>query len=336
MKKRITVKDLAQALQLHHTTVSKALRNHPDINSETKKRVLEIAEAMEYQPNVIARAFKSKRSTAISVIVPLIKNDFFAAVISGIEDVAYGAGYSISVSQSNERLEREVVNARAAVSSLAAGLLISVSQETRSGNHLQMLRRKDIPIVFFDRICDDVHISRVVADDYYGAVRAVEHLIARGRRSIAHLAGPGHVYVARERHRGYADALASHGLPFDEELVVRGGFQEYDGASGMQRLIAGSRRPDAVFAVNDPVATGAYAVIQKHGWRIPEDVAVAGFGDNVLSSYLQPPLTTVRQPAGTMGQAAARLLLDQIENPDSAKPPERLVMDTDLIVRQST
>jgi LacI family transcriptional regulator len=336
MKEQITVKDLAARLKLHHTTVSKALRDDPKIRQSTKEKVRELAERLDYHPNSIALAFKRKTSRTIGVIVPQIKNDFFSAVISGIENIAYDAGYTLSLSQSDENHEREVLNVHALVSNLAAGCIISVSQDTTSASHLKILRKRGIPIVFFDRTCPDIRADQVVVDDYTGAFKAVEHLILAGCRRIAHFAGPENVSVSYERCRGYLDALKMHGLPEDPGLLIRGGLLEKDGVLAFRKLRNLWNPPDAIFAVNDPVAVGAYPEIKNAGFRIPHDIAVAGFGDTILSSYLDPPLTTVRQSPNKIGETAVKILLKRIEGKNKNSAPERIVLDTELIVRKST
>jgi DNA-binding LacI/PurR family transcriptional regulator len=336
IKEQVTVKDLAEKLKLHHTTVSKALRDDPKIRLATRERVRRLAERLDYHPNSIALAFKKKTTKTIGVIVPQIKNDFFSAVIGGIENIAYDAGYSLSLSQSEESLQREILNVHALVSNLAAGCILAVSQETHSASHLKILQKRGIPVVFFDRTCPDLPADQVVVDDYAGAFRAVEHLILAGRGRIAHFAGPESVSVSHERCRGYLDALKKHGLQREPGLLIRGGLLERDGAPAFRRLLSLENPPDAVFAVNDLVAVGAYPEIKKAGFRIPQDIAVAGFGDTVLSSYLDPPLTTVRQSPNRIGETAARILLKRIERRDGNAPPERIVLDTELIVRKST
>jgi DNA-binding LacI/PurR family transcriptional regulator len=267
--------------------------------------------------------------------VPSIKNDFFSAVISGIEEIAYGCGFNTIVCQSNEDTGREAIHLRTLISNRVAGVLVSVSQTTASGGHFRALQKQGIPLVFFDRVCDDVEAGRVIVDDYGGAVRAVEHLIASGRGRIAHLAGPACTSVGRERRRGYVDALRRHGLPLDDEIVVYGGLEEPDGIAGMRRLMALEPRPDAVFAVNDPVAVGAHGEAKRSGLAIPRDIALVGFGDNILASYLDPPLTTVTQSPYRLGKAAARMILRQIEHADGDVASEVEVIDTNLVPRGS-
>jgi DNA-binding LacI/PurR family transcriptional regulator len=214
-------------------------------------------------------------------------------------------------------------------------MLISISQYTDRTDHFQLVLNRRIPIVFFDRVCEEIEAAKVVVDDYKGAFEAVEYLIHSGRKRIAHLAGPPNLSIARERMAGYREALAKYGLPWRDELVVFGGLNEEDGTSGFVELLkrAEEQPPDAVFAVTDPVASGAYLMMREKGIAIPRDMALVGFSDSPLSSLIDPPLTTVRQPAYEMGKTAAELLIDQIKN--NRLIIERKVLPTEFVRRGS-
>jgi DNA-binding LacI/PurR family transcriptional regulator len=323
-------------LRLHYTTVSKALRDHPDISTKTKHRVLSLAEELDYHPNSIAKSLKRQTTSTLGVIVPSIMNDFFAAVISGIEEIAYGREFNTVVCQSNESSDREAIQVGAMISNRVAGVLVSVAQTTSSGTHFKALQRQGIPLVFFDRVCDDIETDRVVDDDYGGALQVVRHLLQSGYRNIAHAAGPQNTSVGRERRRGYLDALAESGMAIDPELTTYGGLEEKDGVAALQQLLSRARMPQAIFAVNDPVAIGVYTGAKRRGLKIPRDIALVGFGDTRLSSYLDPPLTTVRQSPYELGKAAAHMLLRRIENPGRQLRTETEVIETELVLRNST
>ncbi|UCE54071.1 MAG: LacI family DNA-binding transcriptional regulator [Desulfobacterales bacterium] len=331
-----TIKDLAKTLNLSPSTVSRALRDHPDISHLTKKRVMSLAKKLDYHPDTIAQSLQTKKTKTIGVIVPEIKQPFFASVINGIEELVYASGYTIIVCQSNEIYDREVLYTRTLVSHRVAGLLVSLSQTTQSLDHFKMLQRRGIPIVFFDRVSNDIEASKVVVDDYKGALAAVDHLIRAGYKRIAHLAGPINLSISKYRLKGYKDALKQNNLPFKPELVVYGGLDETDGVIGFQKLLNLAILPDAVFAVNDPVAIGAFVTIKEHGLKIPGDIALVGFSNTNVSSLLEPPLTTVEQPSYEIGKIAAQLLMDQIQNNDETFVPKFKILKTHLIVRGST
>jgi len=332
---QVTIKDIAKQLNISPSTVSRALRNHPDISPETKKAVNALAKELDYHPDSVAQSLQKRRTNLIGVIVPEIKHNFFSAAISGIEEVAYRAGYAIIVSQSNENFEREVVNVRALMSNRVAGLLISISQNTTDSEHFRVLERHKTPFVFFDRVCEDVNASKVMVDDFAGGYTATEHLIKKGYQRIAHLAGPKHISISKKRLDGYKSALKQNNMFYDEGLVVYGGLNEEDGRSGFQQLLQLEQMPDAIFAVNDPVAIGAFEKIKEHGLRIPKDIALVGFSNNPISALVDPSLTTVDQPAYEVGKRAAILLIEQINSGDDFVPREE-VLKTKLIVRNST
>jgi DNA-binding LacI/PurR family transcriptional regulator len=335
--RQYTIKDIAIQLNLSPSTVSRALHKHPDISEETRQKVLDVAKELEYQPNPFARGLKKNQSKIIGVIVPQVKHFFFAAIMSGITDVAYKSGFAVMICQSNEREEREIINIQTLISQRISGMLVSLSQMTNSTDHFQLVIRLNIPVVFFDRVPEKEIASTVVVDDYEGALNAVEYLIKRGYRRIAHLAGPQTLSIGHSRFNGYVDALARHNIPFDEELVVYGGLNEEDGVIGFQALKNHFKKlPDAIFTVNDPVAIGVFTQLKEHHYRIPEDVAILGFSDNPIASLIEPPLTTVRQPAYEIGRSAATLLIRQIENEEQDAKPEKIVLKTELIIRKST
>jgi DNA-binding LacI/PurR family transcriptional regulator len=332
--KHATIVDIAGKLGISPSTVSRALNDHPDIRTTTKEQVRRVAKELRYSPNPIAQSLKSSRTTTIGVLVPEIKHDFFSSAISGIEEVAYQSGYTIILCQSNESYEREVVNAHVLMHHRVAGVIASISQNTKCGDHFQDLLKRKIPLVFFDRACEDVKASKVVIDDYQSAFDAVSMLIGKGYKRIAHLAGPRELGICQKRYHGYIDALTRAGIAVPEGFVLYGGMHEQDGYNSMEILLKGDIVPDAVFAVNDPVAIGAFQKIKEAGLKIPGDVAIVGFSNNKITSLVDPPLTTIDQPSFEMGRKAAELLVKAIE--DRTLEPSTLVLKTELIIRGST
>jgi DNA-binding LacI/PurR family transcriptional regulator len=332
--KHITIVDIAKILGLAPSTVSRALNNHPQVNDETKAQIKELAERLNYIPNPIARGLKNNRTTTIGVIVPQIKHDFFSSAISGIENVVYQSGYTIIVCQSNESYEREVLHINMLMNHRVAGVIVSISQTTKNGDHFQELLKKNIPIVFFDRVCDDVTTTKVVIDDYKSAYNAVTFLVRKGYKKIIHFAGPRGVGVYEKRMQGYLDAIRDAQLPIVAEHVVYTGLEVQGGYESMDSLFKENIIPDAIFTVNDPVALGAYKRIKEAGLQIPTDIAAIGFSNNVVSSLVDPPLTTVDQFPFEMGKQTAELLIKMIEG--TLREPQTLIIDTELVVRGST
>ncbi len=333
---QITIKDIARTLNISPSTVSRALKDHPDISKDTKKAVNELAAKLDYQPNSIALSLRKSKTNTIGVIIPEMVHHFFSSVISGIEDVAYDEGYNVMICQSNESYTREVSNTAALLSSRVDGMLISVSRETAQFDHLENLYRKNMPLVFFDRAYEGIDVSKVVVDDYDGAYRATEHLIKQGCRNIYHLAGPESLSISKLRKDGYIHALEAYNQPVHENHIVPCGLLRNDGYETIKKMIAEGTIPDAIFAVSDPVAIGAILAYREAGIPVPEKVAIVGFSDEPITSVIQPPLTTMAQPGYEMGRQAAQLLLKRMKGGDMDIPSETVVLKTDLKIREST
>ncbi|MDR2626847.1 MAG: LacI family transcriptional regulator [Dysgonamonadaceae bacterium] len=334
---RITIKDIARELKISTSTVSRALADKWDVNPETRKAVLELAGQWNYHPNPISLSLKKRQSMTIGVIIPEFVNAFFPEVIIGIESVLVPKGYQILICQSNESYKNELNNLKALEDKMVDGFIVSVSKETKNTDYFGHLIENNFPIVFFNRICEGLNASAVVIDDYKWAFLAVEHLIQQGRKRIAHLAGQDNLLVATRRKQGYLDALGKYGLPVDEHLIIPCGLIMERGILGGYRILEMQEGPDAIFAVNDPVAIGAMKVLQKHGIRIPEDIAVVGFTESQMATIIEPNLTTVEQPTFEMGKSAAELLLQQIKNKqDETWTTKTLVLEAKLNIRESS
>lgn len=331
----ITINDLAKRLNLSASTVSRALRDHPDISKKTKARVRDVAAKTNYQPNLIAQSLQTRRSNNIGVIVPEIRNTFFSTVISGIEEVAYEAGYTIMVCQSNDTYIRETINTRALAANRVAGMLVSISQETHDFEHLRTIMTQGIPLVLFDRIVEDLEVSKVVVDDFNGAYNAVSYLIRQGRKRIAHIGGRNQLYVSRKRRQGFEAAMKDHNISPNPDYIVTGGYHEEDGRAAAQELCGLAAPPDAVFAINDPVALGAYMHFIDSGIKIPEEIALIGFSNNPNTTLIRPRLTTVSQPAFEMGKVAVSLLLKKLGSSSITSSAETVVLKTELLIRES-
>jgi LacI family transcriptional regulator len=337
---QVTIKDIARELGISPSTVSRALKDHPDISPETKRLVNELADKLNYQPNIVALSLRQSKTNTIGVIIPEIVHFFFSTVISGIEDVAYSAGYNVILAQSNESQAREITDIKALFNSRVDGMLMSVSRETTNFEHIESIISKGVPIVFFDRVYNSPQASKIIVDDFTGAKEATLHLIEQGCKRIAHLEGPPNLEISKHRLDGYKEALAEHKIPFNKDLVAScpsGTIEE--GRAAAEKLLTLKSRPDAIFATNDPAAMGAMQAIKAAGLKIPKDVAVVGFSNWIFSSLLEPPLTSVDQPGFEMGQEAAKLLIRQIEKQDKDDQdyePETKILKTRLMVRESS
>ena len=334
MSSPVTIKDIARALNISASTVSRALKDHPDISRETKDAVNDLATRLKYKPNAVALSLKNSRTNTIGVIIPEVVHYFFSSVISGIEDVAYEAGYNVMVCQSNERYEREVINSLALESNRVEGALVSVSKETRDFAHLLNLEGNGIPVVFFDRAPEDIEVDKVIIDDRKAACNATTHLIETGCRRIAHLATSSSLGIGLQRLEGYKQALEEHGIPFNPDWVVVADSFELAG-DATRNLMHLPVPPDAIFAVNDMTAVGAMKTLQRMSIEIPQKVAVIGFSAGFFSDIATPTLSSVDQHGYEMGVESAKLLLQRIEKPAEGKHITRYI-DTNLVLREST
>lgn len=335
----VTIKDIAKALGLSTSTVSRALRDSYEISPETKKLVLEYAQKINYHPNPIALSLKERRSRSIGVIVAEIANSFFSQAINGIESIAYTNGYNVIISQSRESSERETINLQYLTSRSIDGLIISVSTETKDIALLEELHDRGMPIVFFDRIVDDIQTHKVIVDNYKGAYDATVHLIRNGYRHIACVANAGGLSITKERLAGYRAALADNGLPVNEEWVrhcQHGGMILEEVEEAIDGLLQLPQLPDAIVAASDKLTTGCLRILKARQVAVPGTMALVGFSNSDLTELLDPPLTIIKQPAFEMGELAISLLLQLIESKRPVTDFETRTLATELIVRASS
>ncbi|MGB0523099.1 MAG: LacI family DNA-binding transcriptional regulator [Flammeovirgaceae bacterium] len=337
-KNQVTLKDIAQHLGVSVATVSRALKDFPDIGEETKQAVKKLAEEWNYRPNTMAISLRKKKSKVIGVLVPEIVHHFFSSVISGIMDELEQHDYSVMLFQTNESLHREIRDIDVLLNSRVDGLLISLSNESTSFEHILNAQRMGIPVVLFDKVTDQIDCSKVVVDDYEGAYAATKHLIEQGCQRIAHIKGPEHPKNAKERLRGYVDALKAYNLPIDDSMILAcKQVVHEEGYAFTQHLLDMKSAPDGIFAITDAVAIGAMVAIKERKLKIPNDVALVGFSNWRMAAVVEPSLTSVHQPGYEMGKEASKLLLGEIQQ--EKKEPQayqRIVLKTNLVVRDSS
>lgn len=336
-KPKVTIHDIAKKLNITASTVSRALNNNPRISENTRKTVQKAAKDLKYQPNKIAAALRHGKSHVIGVIVPRTDRSFFASVIRGIEEVANKIGYKVIICQSYDDYEQEVQTIDALFSARVDGIIASLGKNTENYSHFERAQEKGIPLVLFDRTTDELEVSQVMINDHLGAYKTVEHLIQQGCRRIAHFTSPKKVSIFKERHRGYLDALKDYDIPFDPELVVESNLQLEDGRNSMEQLLKLKNTPDAVFSASDYGAMGAMQVLKERAFKIPEEVALAGFSNEPFTSFTDPTLTTVDQLSITMGRVTAELFFKQL-NADKSKAfiPQKVILKPEIIIRKST
>ena len=335
-KKRASITDLAQQLNISVSTVSRALNGHSAISDATTKRVVTLAKELGYQPNNMAAGLRRGRSNMLGVVVPHIDGNFFSQVVKGIEAAASKAGYHVLICQSNEDVAHERENLETLMNAQVEGILVSVSRTTREFRHFEKVRKRDIPLVFFDRIVEGYDVNAVVLDDRAGGYRATKHLLDQGYRRIAHFTGPQYLNIYKLRRQGYEDALREYGLAVDEELIIPGDMKMEDGRAGIKKLLALPQPPDAVFSGSDFSAAGALQVLQERGLRVPTDMGLVGFSNELFTRLMVPMLTSIDQHCEMMGRSATRLLLQIMAEQSQQAAPQHIVLQPDLFARASS
>lgn len=332
--KHITIKDIALHLSLSISTVSRALVDDKNIRRETKEKVLEAAKKLGYKPNPVATNLKYGRTNTVGVIVPEMVTPFASQVINGIQSILYAKGLKVIIAESNESAAQERENLQMMEHFMVDGIIVCMCSYKQNKDEYLRLQQAEMPMVFFDRIPHGLEVSQVIVDDYMKAFFLVEHLIRSGRSRIVHLQGPDDVYNSIERWKGYRDALAKFKLPLDENRVIKCGLGFKDGADAIHAIMERDVDFDAVFAFTDTLAIGAMNRLRELGKKMPEEVAIASFSGTVLSTIVNPQLTTVEAPLVQMGKTAAELILEKIKDPLS--PNRSVVLDAEIQLRAST
>lgn len=335
----ITIKDIAKALNLSISTVSKALRDSHEISEETKKAVNAYAETNNYKPNPIAQSLKRGLSKSIGVIVCNIDNNFFSQVINGIESVAYSKDYNVTITQSHESYEREVMTVQHLSSRSIDGLLVSLSAETVNVDHFKKLHAKGLPIVFFDRVTDEIDTYTLISNNYKGAYDATLHLIGQGFKRIATITSSNSLSITRERLNGYKQALLDHGLPIDEGYIKycrHGGMLQEETEQAIRELMEMKDRPEAIFTASDRLSTTSFSLLKQMDIDIPRQVALIGFTNSVSAHIFGPPLSSIVQPAFEMGKQSMELLIQLIESKRPVTQFGKRVLENDVKIRQSS
>ena len=335
----ITIKDIAKALDLSVSTVSKALRGSHEISEETKQLVLAYAREHNYKPNPIAQSLKRGLSKSIGVIVCNIDNNFFSQVINGIESIARQKDYNVIITQSRESYEREVTNSEHLSSRSVDGLIISLSAETKNVDHLIKLHQKGLPMVLFDRITDEIATHTVTANNFKGAYDATQHLLEQGFQHIATITSSISLSITLERLEGYKKALEDAGLKPDPryiKLCEHGGMLPEETSQALTELLQLTPRPDAIFTASDRLSTTTLSLLRKMKIAVPDQIGLVGFTNSISADIFHPSLTSVVQPALDMGQLSMELLIQLIESKRPVTEFQKKILDTQLQIRDSS
>ncbi|WP_343329565.1 LacI family DNA-binding transcriptional regulator [Polaribacter staleyi] len=336
MKKKITIKTIAKELGVSTSTVSKALKDSHEISKETKEKIKAFADFYNYKPNSLALQLRNQKTKVIGVILPKIVHHFFSTVIMGIEEGANEKGYHIMVCFSNESYKKEVETLKVLSNGSVDGLIVSIARETlenKDFNHFTALVSEDIPLVLCDRVVDEILCDKVVVDDVGAGYKATKHLLETGLKKIALITTPKHVNVGTLRRQGYEKALIENYIKTDSNLILE---VDEDGDISNQIKKIFEQNIDGVFAVNEIYAATAMRIAKEKGLKVPEDLSVIGFTDGLISEYSSPSITTMAQHGFTMGKQAVELLIERIEKESETLKPKKIVISSDLKLREST
>ncbi len=337
MSYKTTISDIAKELNTTAATVSRALSDHPRISAETKRSVHLTATKLNYKRNRVASSLRLGKTHLIGVIIPSAEINFFGSVVHGIETIANLHGYNVVLYQSNETREYEEKGIETFLSARVDGILVSLAKGTFDYSHFEHIKKRGVPLVLFDRTNDELGIDSVVIDDYKGAYMATEHLISKGYRRIAHIAGPQHLKNFHERIRGYAAALQGNGMVMDESLVWHGNVSIESGREGARHLLSLPEPPDAIFATEDFTALGAIKEIKERGIIIPGEMGIIGFANEQFGEHITPTLSTIDQQTIQMGKSALNLLIDLIEKREgTVGGGQKIVLEPVIIARESS
>ncbi|HBI00683.1 MAG TPA: LacI family DNA-binding transcriptional regulator [Flavobacterium sp.] len=338
MKRKVTLKQIAKELDVSISTVSKSLKDSAEISEDTRQKVQAFAKLYNYKPNNIALSLKNKKTKTIGIIIPEIVHHFFATVISGVENVANEHGYNVIVCLSDESFDKEVINMEMLANGSIDGFIMSLSKETqqkRDFHHISEVINQGMPVVMFDRVTNDILCDKVIIDDNLSAIQAVQTLIDKGLKKIALITTVDYVSVGKLRTEGYLKALKSNDIKIDENLILK--IEDIEHCDEAIDNLINTQKIDAIFAVNELFAVTAIKAALKIGLKIPEDIAVIGFTDGIISKYSSPSITTVSQNGIKMGGKAAKMLIERLESEDEDDEHYRTeVIETHLVEREST
>jgi LacI family transcriptional regulator len=338
MRRKVTLKQIAKELDVSISTVSKSLRDSPEISEDTRVKVQAFAKLYNYKPNNIALSLKNKKTKTIGIIIPEIVHHFFATVISGIEQVANESGYNVIVCLSDESFDKEVINMEMLANGSTDGFIMSLSKETQQKkdiHHLQEVINQGMPIVLFDRISNEIMCDKVIIDDQLAAYEATNFLISKGLKRIALLTTVDYVSVGKLRTDGYLNVLHDHGIDVDDSLIVR--IEDTEQCDEKINELLENQSVDAILAVNELFAVTAMKLAMSKGIKIPEDLSVVAFTDGIISKYSTPTITTISQNGIKMGRKAAEMLIKRLElELEDDEHYKTEIIETNLIIREST
>ena len=333
--KDVTIYDIAAKLKISSATVSRALKDDPVVNKKTKKRIFDAANEMGYRTNQFARNLRNQKTYIIGVIVPRLNSYFMSSVISGIEHVANGEGYNIVISQSAEQAEKEIANAKTMFNNRVDGLLVSLAYDTKNLEHFEPFFKKNVPVIFFDRVEDHKNSTSILIDNRRAAYNVTKHLIEEGCKRIVHITAIPKRNVYTDRLAGYKQALADHDLKFKDEYLVIGNLSQEAGVEAAEKILRMKPLPDGVFVANDNCAVGCMLALKKAGMNIPRDIAFAGFNNDPVCTVIEPNLTSVNYSGYQVGEVAAHSMIQHLKG-TTLNTTGSIILKSELIIRESS
>ncbi|MES2648975.1 MAG: LacI family DNA-binding transcriptional regulator [Bacteroidota bacterium] len=335
-EKEITIYDLATRLNISPATVSRGLKDHPAINKITKKKIYDLAKEMGYRSNNFASNLRNQRTNTIGVIVPRLNSNFMSTALAGIENIANKEGYNLIISQSLESYKKEITNAATMFNNRVDGLLVSLAYDTENIEHFEPFFKKNIPLIFFDRVAEHKDCTNILIDNRKAAYDATTHLIEQGCKRIVHVTAIPKRNVYVDRLKGYKEALADHAIPFREEDVIIGNLSQEAGIQAAETIKVMDPLPDGIFVSNDYCAVGCMQTLKHSGIRFPEDIAIVGFNNDPVGTVIEPNLTTINYPGYQIGEVAAQNLINNLNGAVTLQLTNRIVLRSDLILRESS
>jgi len=332
-----TIKDIAKELGISPSTVSRALSDNKNISEKTKKKVKKVAKKLNYQKNTWASALRTKKTKLLGVIVPSLKNPFFAHAISGMQQIANKEELRIVICQSNESFESEITQLQTLIASGAEGIIVSVAAETKNFDHFKAVEEKGIPVIYFDRGVDENGVNQVEADDFNAGMIATQHLIDQGCKRLAHLAGPLHLRNSRKRKEGFEEAIKKNNFKLSEQFIIETGYESSAFKDEWAERLANATPPvEGIFAVSDHIAIAAMKRLQKNGVKLPEDIKIIGFGRNEFGELVTPTLSTVTQMPEKIGRESVNMYLDVQKTGIQSSMSRQILTEAKLIARESS
>jgi LacI family transcriptional regulator len=335
-EKEVTIYDLARKLNISIATVSRALKDDPVVSKKTKKKIFDLADELGYRSNHFARNLRQQRTDTIGVIVPRLNSYFMSTIIAGMESIVNSNGFNLIISQSSESVKKEIANAKTLFNNRVDGLLVSLSYDTEDITHFDPFFKKNIPVIFFDRVEQHESCTNILIDNRQAAYDATEHLIQQGCSRIVHLTAMPKRNVYIDRLHGYKQALADNNIPFRQEFVIVTNLSFEAGAEAAEIIRNIDPKPDGIFVANDNCAVGCMVPLKQAGIRIPEDIAVVGFNNDPVSKVVEPNLTTINYPGYEMGEVAARNLINHLNGTAPIHSTNRIILRSDIVVRASS